>query len=231
MSTQCVKTNRSGFTRGVWLISAAALCGFGLIGTKVNAQTIYPFEASYNTEVTLIPIPATDVSQAFISGYNPDAPYGLTNFKSINNYSRFDTATNQLVFVQDASKFGLQGFPIGGDEFSGNGDDKLFGNSTAAASFDFINRKLTGTGIVNITGGSGRFSGAMGKLNFFESEPLDEDPTAPLKGKTFLTGSFQVSKKIPEPGNNIALFGVAVLGVGLRRRIICGETQKKFYTA
>lgn len=228
MSTRCVKTNGFGFTSSVWLISAAALFGFGLMGTKVNAQTIYPFETSYDTEVTLIPIPATDVSQAFISGYNPDAPYGLTNFKSINNYSRFDPAFNQLVFVQDASKFGLQGFPIGGEEFSGSGDDKLFGNSTATASFDFINRKLTGTGIVNITGGSGRFSGAMGKLNFFETEPLDEDPTAPLKGKTFLTGSFQVSKNIPEPGNNIGLFGVAMVAVGLRCRTIKKNLDSQF---
>jgi len=58
--------------------------------TKAIAQTIYPFDVVYNTEVTLTPIASTNVSQAFVSGFNSDAPYGLTNFSSINNYSRID---------------------------------------------------------------------------------------------------------------------------------------------
>jgi hypothetical protein len=121
--------------------------------------------------------------------------------------------------------FGLQGFPIGGEEFSGSGNDKLFGNSSAIASFNFANGTLDGTGVVNITGGTGRFQGAIGTLNFTESEPLNEDPTGPLSGKTFLNGSFQVAEKIPEPTTNMALFGVAAIGLGfLRRRQQWGKT-------
>ena len=168
--------------------------------------------------MTLIPIPSTDVSQAFVSGYNANAPYGLTNFKSIHNYSRRDPATGNLVFVQDASKFGIEGFPIGGEEFFGSGNDKLFGNSSAIASFNFANGTLDGTGVVNITGGTGKFAGAIGILNFTESEPLNEDPTAPLRGKTLLNGSFQVSQKIPEPTTNIALFGSCAIALGFLRR-------------
>jgi hypothetical protein len=200
-----------------WLVPAVTLLGMG-ITAKVNAQTVYPFDTSYDTEVTLIPIPSTDVLQAFIFGNNPNAPYGLTSFQSINNYSRLDPATGNLVFVQDASLFGLQGFPIGGEEFFGSGNDRLFGNSSAIASFNFANGTLDGTGVVNITGGTGRFQGAIGTLNFTESEPLNEDPTAPLSGKTFLNGSFQVADKIPEPTTNMALFGVAAIGLGFLRR-------------
>ena len=214
---QCLTNMLRASKHSFWLVPVVTLLGMG-ITAKVNAQTVYPFNTSYDTEVTLIPIPSTDVSQAFIYGYNPNAPYGLTNFQSINNYSRLDPATGNLVFVQNASLFGLQGFPIGGEEFSGSGNDKLFGNSSAIASFNFVNNTLDGTGVVNITGGTGRFQGAIGTLNFTESEPLNEDPTGPLRGKTFLNGSFQVAEKIPEPTTNMALFGVAAIGLGFLRR-------------
>jgi len=177
---------------------------------SASAQTTYPFDTVYDTVVTLTPI-TKDVSQALVLGVNPDAPYGLTNFKSFNNYSRVDPATGNLVFVRDASKFGLSGFPIGGEEFSGNGADKLFGNSTATAAFDFPNNVLSGTGTINITGGAGRFSGANGTLNFTEIEPLNSDPTAPLKGHAFLKGSFQTPHQVPEPATNTALIGIGMI--------------------
>jgi hypothetical protein len=56
-----------------WLVPAVTLLGMG-ITAKVNAQTVYPFNTSYDTEVTLIPIPSTDVLQAFISALIPMLP-------------------------------------------------------------------------------------------------------------------------------------------------------------
>lgn len=199
-----------------------SLVSVGANTTKAIAQTIYPFDVVYDTEVTLTPIPSTDVSKAFVSGFNSDAPYGLSNFSSINNYSRIDPNTGNLVFLQDPAKFGLQGLPIGRDEFLGSGDDKLFGSSSATASFDFINRQLVGSGTIIITDGAGRFSGATGILNFREIESLDQDPTAPLKGQAFLSGSFQTPQKTPEPRTNTTLFGICVIGIGwiLRRRYL-----------
>lgn len=199
-----------------------SLVSVGANTTKAIAQTIYPFDVVYDTEVTLTPIPSTDVSKAFVSGFNSDAPYGLSNFSSINNYSRIDANTGNLVFLQDPAKFGLQGLPIGRDEFLGSGDDKLFGSSSATASFDFINRQLVGSGTITITDGAGRFSGATGILNFREIESLDQDPTAPLKGQAFLSGSFQTPQKTPEPRTNTTLFGICVIGIGwiLRRRYL-----------
>jgi len=194
---------------------AFTLVGFGSSVQSAFAQTVFPFDTVYDTVVTLTPITGTDVSQALVLGVNPNAPYGLTNFKSFNNYSRIDPTTGNLVFVQDASKFGLSGFPIGGEEFSGNGADKLFGNSTATASFDLLNNTLSGIGTINITGGAGKFNGANGTINFTEIEPLNSDPTAPLVGQAFLKGSFQTPKKVPEPATNTALFGMGIIGAGL----------------
>ncbi|MEH1860271.1 MAG: hypothetical protein V7L21_20235 [Nostoc sp.] len=195
-----------------------SLVSVGASPAKAIAQTIYPFDVVYNTEVTLTPIPSTNVSKAFVSGFNSDGPYGLTNFLSINNYSRIDPNTGKLVFFQDPAKFGLQGLPSGRDEFFGSGDDKLFGSSSATASFDFINRKLVGSGTITITGGAGRFSDATGIFNFSEIESLDQDPTAPLKGQAFLSGSFQTPQKTPEPRTNATLFGICVIGIGLMLR-------------
>ena len=199
-----------------------SLVSVGANTTKAIAQTIYPFDVVYNTEVTLTPIASTNVSQAFVSGFNSDAPYGLTNFSSINNYSRIDPNTGNIVFFQDPAKFGLQGLPIGRDEFFGSGDDKLFASSSVTASFDFINRKLVGSGTITITGGAGRFSGAIGILNFNEIESLDQAPTALLKGQAFLSGSFQTPQKTPEPRTNTTLFGICVIGISwiLRRRYL-----------
>ncbi len=193
---------------------ALTIVGLGSFVESASAQTVFPFDTVYDTVVTLTPIAGTDVSQALVVGVNPNAPYGLTNFRSFNNYSRFDS-TGNLVFVQDASLFGLSGFPIGGEEFSGNGADRLFGNSTATASFDFLNNVLTGSGTINITGGTGRFSGALGTINFTEIEPLNSDPTAPLVGQAFLTGSFVVPQQVPEPATNTALIGMGLIGTGL----------------
>ena len=197
-----------------------SLLGVGASTAKAIAQTTFPFDVVYNTEVTLTPIPSTEVSKAFISGFNSDAAYGLTNFLSIDNYSRVDPNTGNLVFVQDPAKFGLQGLPIGRDKFFGSGDDKLFGSSSASASFDFINRQLVGSGTITITGGAGKFSGATGIFNFNEIESLDQDPTALLRGQAFLSGSFQTPQKVSELRTNATLFGICVIGIGFisRRR-------------
>lgn len=49
---------------------------------------------------------------------------------------------------------------------------------------------------------------------------VDQDPTAPLRGKAFLTGSFQTPQKVPEPKINLVLIGVEVTAAGflLRQR-------------
>ncbi|WP_414580804.1 hypothetical protein [Scytonema sp. PCC 10023] len=209
------------YSRITWLIPLAfTLVGFGSSIKSATAQTTYPFEAVYDTEATLRPIPnRSNVFEIFVSGTNPDAPYGLTNFTSTNNYGQLDPGTGVLTFGPDPATLGLEG-PFGRDEFFGSSDDSLFGSSSATALLDLQNFTLSGSGTVNITGGTGRFSGAIGTLNFFENDELNPDPTAPTRGRAILSGFFQVPEKVPEPRTNLALVGVGVTGAGflLRQR-------------
>lgn len=198
-----------------WLVPVAMTFISVLSGAaKAIAQTTLPFDTSYETEVILEPI-TPNVSRASISGFNPDAPYGLTNFTS-TNYSQFNPETNTFTFVPDAAQLGLEGLPIGNDVFSGSGDDQLFGTSNATATIDLTTGTLNGSGTVTITGGAGRFSGATGILNFSETEPLNQDPTAPLRGQAFLSGSIEV---VPEPRAGIGtLVGMGAITAGFLLR-------------
>ena len=205
-----------------WLIPVAfTFVGFASNVKSAIAQTTFPFDVVYRTDVKLEPIPSTDILVASVVGFNPEAPYGLTNLTSVNNYSRFDPTTNVFTFTSDPARFGLEGFPTAVDTFFGSGDDRLIGSSEATATIDSATNTLNGTGIITITGGTGRFTGATGILNFSESESLDQDPTAdPLRGQAFLSGSFQVPQRVPEPSTNMTLAGIGVIGTGflLRRR-------------
>ena len=201
-----------------WIFPAAfTLVGIGSSVQSTAAQTKYEFNTFYNTEVILNPI-TSSVSKASVSGNNPNAPYGLVDLTSLN-YSQFDPTTGVFAFVPDAATFGLKRLPIGMDVYAGSGDDKLFGSSNATATIDSEINRLLGSGTVTITGGAGRFSGASGVLNFSESEPLAQDPTAPLRGQAFLSGSFQVPQNVPEPRSNTTLVGMGLIGaVSLLRR-------------
>lgn len=211
-----------------WLIPVAfTFVGFSSNVKSAIAQTTFPFEVVYDTDVILAPIPSSsDVLLASVFGFNPEAPYGLTEFTSVNNYSRFDPATNAFSFVADPARFGLEGLPTAVDTFFGSGDDQLFGSSEATATIDSATNTLNGIGIITITGGAGRFTGATGILNFLESESLDQDPTGPLRGQAFLSGSFQVPQRVPEPTNTTTLAGIGVIGAGflLRRRRLQSST-------
>ncbi|MGB3756737.1 MAG: hypothetical protein WBA07_10220 [Rivularia sp. (in: cyanobacteria)] len=60
-----------------WLIPVALSCA--TLGTNIQraaANTTFPFDVVYETEVTITPIPNSDVVKAFGSGTNSKAPYG-----------------------------------------------------------------------------------------------------------------------------------------------------------
>lgn len=199
----------------LWVIPVALT----VVNTKsAAAQTVYPFDVFYDTTVTLTPTSNPSVSLANVSGINNNAPYGLTNFTSLN-YSQTQFVNNipvSISFNPDPAAFGLQG-AVGTDKFFGSGQDQLFGISKATATFDYANNLLVGSGTETIIGGTGRFTGAIGILTFSESEPLNEDPNASLRGRAFLKGSFQIAQ-VPEPRTNLGLCGLAMMGVGFLRR-------------
>lgn len=202
----------------VWFAPVAAtLLTCGLSATTM-AQTIYPFEAIYNSENTLVPI-AENISKVTITAETGNAPYGLTKFVN-TNYGLINRDAGTIIFEPDAAKFGKTGLPLGGVTFFGQGNDNLFGTISGTAALDFQNLVGTASGTVTITGGSGRFSGATGKLSFLENDILSLDPTAPIKSRAVVSGSFKTFQSVPEPRNTTTLVVMGVIGFGLllRRR-------------
>jgi hypothetical protein len=217
---------RSIFKVNTWVVAAVvSVTSIGMSWQKSNAQTVFDFDTFYDTEVVLQPI-RTELTRASITGTNPNAPYGLTNFSS-TNYSQFNPVTGTFTFVPDAAQFGVQDLPVGMDMYFGANADKLFGLSNATAVIDNVNSVLNGSGTVTITGGEGRFAGATGLFNFTETEPLNEDPTAPLRGRAFLKGSFQIPKTLPEPRTDVALFSVELIGIACLMRQYRNNLKQK----
>lgn len=200
-----------------WLIPAAVMVfGFGPGAARATAQTItFPFNATYETVLTVEQL-TPDVSRALVLGESTDAPYGLTNLRSSNNYSQLDPTTNVATFSPDPTDFGLQGFPFGSDVLFGSGPNKLFGTSRSTATFDFVNGTVTGSGAINITDGEGIFTDATGTLTFTQNDRLNPDPTAPIVGEAILSGSIEaVPEPVSWPG---MLVGIGVLGSGILLR-------------
>lgn len=203
----------------VWLAPvAAALLSFGLGTKKVMAQTQYPFEAIYNSETILEPITANILKITNI-GESADAPYGLTRLVNIS-YGDLNSNTGVITIDPDPATFGLENFGLGNITIFGQGEDKLFGTTRGTAALDFQNLVGTVSDTISITGGSGRFSGAIGTLTLSENLTLNPDPTAPVRGRPLISGSFQTFQTVPEPRNIAAIFSIGVIGVGflLRRR-------------
>lgn len=194
------------------LACTVALLGFGLGATRASAQTTYPFEATYNVEITAVPIPSyVNVFQATDIGESTNAPYGLTTLFN-SNYAVSNADGSIFTFSPDPATYGLEGFPFGTVTLSGQGSEKLFGTISGFAALDFANGVGSGSSTVNITGGEGRFSGATGIFSLIENDIVSPDPTAPIKATFLVKGSFQT---VPEPGTNTALIGVGAGALGL----------------
>lgn len=216
------------FKVNTWFVAAVvSVTSIGMSWQKSNAQTVFDFDTFYDTEVILQPI-TSDLRRASITGSNPNAPYGITNFNS-TNYSQFNPATGTFTFVPDAAQFGVQGLPLGMDMYFGANGDKLFGLSNATAVIDSANGVLNGSGTVTITGGEGRFAGATGLFSFTESEPLNADPTAPLRGRAFLKGSFQIPKTVPEPRTDMTLVSAGLIGITFLMRQYIDKQKAQYH--
>lgn len=155
-----------------------------------------------------------ETTEVTVIGENADAPYGLTNLIS-SNYGRLDPTTGVLTFSSDPTAFGLEGLPVLSDRLFGSSDDSLFGFSSGTAVIDFQNQTGLGSGTINITSGSGRFSGATGTLLFTEEDTLSPDPTVPARGQAFVRGSFQT---VPESKTNTAIVGLGMIAVSFLLR-------------
>ncbi|MEH2291505.1 hypothetical protein [Nostoc sp.] len=188
-----------------FVITSVSLCSNV---ARATAQTIFPFIGNYRTTVNITPI-SGNVSQVFEVGLSDDAPYNLGLYKGLT-YSVIDDKGN-LTFNNNPEVFGVQGFPLGYIVF-GDGANKLFGTSDASASVNFDNLTAKGSGIVNITGGEGIFKNAISRLLFSEEDTVNLGPTTTLNGLALVSGSIEVSQKVPEP---TMIVGVIVVFGGL----------------
>lgn len=192
------------------LFGAVALVGFGASVPKAIAQTTYPFEATYNAEITNKPI-APNISESFDVGESVDAPYGLTNIMNMT-YAEFDPNTSVFRFDSDPAAIGLEGLPVGTFTFFGSGSDRLLGRISGSASIDFENLVGTGSSTITIFDGEGRFTDASGILELSENATLSPDPTAPISSEFRISGSFQTPEAVPEPKADATLVAIGLIG-------------------
>lgn len=208
------------------LLAAVMLMGSELDTPRaaIAAQMTYTtkFSITYDTLVKVDPSyrPDLGISRATITGENAKAPFGLTNVIS-NTYSKFDPTTNTATFDANPAVFGLEA-PVLSDRYFG-GPNELFGTASDKAVFNFEEMTVAGGGTITITGGTGVFEGATGKIVFTQNDKLTStDLTQPFRGKANLDFSIQTPKPVPEPTTHatamLAFAGMIGAGSLWRRR-------------
>ena len=211
-----------------WLIPVAlTLVSLGSNVKSAIAQTTNNFDVTYKTLFSLQP--RTDLGEgifrATITGESKDALYGLTNFES-NTYGKLVEATDttqKFQFNADPTVFGLENQNLLGDVYfnadnkSGN---KLFGTANDMATIDFVNNTVMGGGTITLTGGTGIFDQASGKITFTQQDRLDPTapPGTPVVGEAVMKFSVETPKKVPEPTASTTLVGIGVISTGLLLR-------------
>lgn len=208
------------WSRTLWLVPAAlTLVSFASSTAPAQAQTTYPFSATYNITATAKDL-TPNIEEIFLSGTSIDAPYGLTEINSLS-YSQTDFATGSFKYSADPTTFGLQGFPSGYTVFSGTGSNKLFAlgsDSTGLIDFNTSTVTFTSSGSTTIVGGEGEFESATGTLSASQSVPASIQIGVALTGEYTVNGTIQT---VPEPRTDIMPLGMgAIVGAGvlLRRR-------------
>ncbi|MEO1374544.1 MAG: hypothetical protein AAFW70_09555 [Cyanobacteria bacterium J06635_10] len=207
------------------ITTTVALLSLGINSQKANAQN-FPLETTYSSEVTLTEL-GNNFFQADVQGSSPDAPYGLTDFEIRNSYAKLNPDIGEFVFDPDPTKLdnrgvNVEGLPKGTLTLSGDGSDKLFGELIGSTTIDFEEGVGSGSSILKIVGGEGRFNGATGILNVSENDIVNPDGS--INPRYTTSGSFQVAKTIPEPRNTKTILGMGIIGAGL----LLHQRQKTF---
>jgi hypothetical protein len=91
----------------------------------------------------------------------------------------------------------------------------LFGRASDSAEINPIEGIIKGSG--TITGGTGIFENATGKITFTEEDAL-ASPGTPFQGLAKLIFSVRTPRAVPEPTATTALISMGVLGAGFLLR-------------
>jgi len=192
---------------------------------------------------------------ANISGTSQEdnPPFGLTNFES-NAFGKLvsqETVTDEngntlpviqnfefnadprvlglenppQSFINQRAEFGIPNPEKNSDIYFGDSANQLFGQAADRATINFSEGRMSGGGIITLTGGTGIFENASGEITFEQSDELPENPNAPALGAATLKFNVQTPKSVPEP---TSAFGLAagIVGTGL----ILGSNRRKAST-
>lgn len=196
-----------------WLVLGfLSVLGFGFNAQRAVAQTTYPFNATFNTSSTSVPITA-DVSGITFSGEITGSSYGLTQVSGFS-YSQLDSTTGSLRFNTNPATFGLENLPQGEIMLFGSGSNRLIATNNATGMIDFQTLRATTTNIFTITNGEGLFKGATGSLTLDEVFQVSLDPAVPTTGRSQVSGTIQVpsTQTVPEPNNITPILGMGIIG-------------------
>lgn len=161
------------------------------------------FSATYDTVVTIGPPTEQDpdVLRTNITGEIAEgevAPFGLTDFESntFGTLTEVTTSDDGIVetatfsFDADPTEFGLSADlreqPYSDRYYGEETKNKLFGNASDMAVFNFVEGTVNGGGEITISGGKGIFKNATGLITFEQQDELTpiEDPTNPFASLT-----------------------------------------------
>lgn len=202
-------------SKTVWLVPVAlSVIGLGVVAAPATAKT-YTYNATFNGFSNRDIIPP-DTNEIFFEGDSNDALLGLTKLNSLL-YSQVNPITGTAILNTDPNVFSLQNKPGGSFVLFGNNGDKLFASVNSTGLVDFSAGTESLSGIVNITSGEGRFTGANGTLSLSGSVIIDLQPNVPEPTQIIVNGTFTT---VPEPSTLITLMSLGISGASvlLRRR-------------
>lgn len=169
--------------------------GFGTFvpaGTPLAPSTSIDFEAEYALENIFTQIEGTNVFEVFIDGTDPDAPFPIITGKIYGTIDQNGIGN----FNSDPTVFGLLGYESGFIALEDGNGNRVFGTDEANSLINFFTSEVNASGLVQITGGEGLFSGVTGSFNLSELGTFNPDPTQPYIADLKVDASLRVPRAI-----------------------------------
>lgn len=200
-------------SRIIWYLPVTlSLVCLGINGTPVTAQTFFDFNTNFFSHSQFVGPSQGGILPVLITGLSDRALFDLTQLSALSYDPLAGIQTGgPFAFSTDPAVLGASGNP-GGFTLSSNSGDSLLGNFTGIESIDFSTFKASFTADTNITGGTGKLTGAIGTGTFSGIFPLD--PTNfNGQGTVSVNASITIPTTVPEPSTVPAIVSVA-LGLG-----------------
>lgn len=153
----------------------------------------YKFEADYDLQNTFTLLPNSNVFEVLISGTDPNAAYGFTKITG-RIYGTIDQ-TGKGTFNSDPTVFGITDKEQGFVALETANGDRIVGTDIANSQINFQNSKVNASGKVTLTGGEGKFKGAVGTIDLAELGNFDPDPSKPYIAHLKTSVSFKADGK------------------------------------